>query len=812
MADLPETARVVVIGGGAVGCSCLYHLAKQGWRDVLLLEMTELTSGSTWHAAGNCPNFSGSWSIMKMQAYSTALYARLGDEADYPMNYHVTGSIRLAHSRGRMEEFHHVRSMARYQGVELEMLGLNEIKARHPFIELHDLEGGLWDPGDGDIDPAQLTQAFAKAARNLGAKIIRSCPVTGLRQQPGGEWEVETPQGVVRCESVVNAAGYRAAEVGAMVGRQVPSVAMSHQYLVTESIAELAEADGKVPLLRDPDTSYYLRQERDGLLLGPYEWQATPHWIRAGDPMPADFSFQLYPDDLERLEDYIEDACARVPILGRVGVQKVINGPIPYTPDGNPLIGPAPGLRNFYEACVFSFGIVQAGGAGKVLAEWVTEGETEWDMWSVDPRRFTDYATPEYVRAKAVELYQNEYAIGFPNEERPAGRPAKTSPVYGRLEAKGAVFGARGGWERAVWFPRPGKDEAENELSFHHTNWFEAVAEECRAVQDNVGILDLPGFARFEISGEGAGAWLESLITGALPKPGRISLAYFCTPRGRTLTEMTVTNFGGDHFWLVTAAAAEWHDCDWLVKHLPEDGSVTLVNVTSRWGTLILAGPKARDLLSQVTDSDLSSEAFPWLTHQPITIAMARGVAIRVNYVGELGWELHMPNESLLATYDLLWQAGQAHGIRDFGLYAMESLRLEKCYRAWKMDLSTDYTPLIGSLDRFLRLNKPDFIGREALIKEREAGSPERCVPLLVEANSADAPYLATVWQGEERVGLVTSGGYGHRIQKSIALAHIRTDLAEEGAELEVEIFGERRKAVVAREPLYDPGNERLKA
>ena len=812
MAELPKTARVVIIGGGAVGCSCLYHLAKQGWSDGLLLESNELTSGSSWHAAGNCPNFSGAWSIMKMQAYSTALYARLGDEADYPMNYHVTGSIRLAHGAARMEEFRHVRAMARYQGLDFEMLGLNEIKDRYPFIELHDLEGGIWDPGDGDIDPAQLTQAFAKAARALGAKVVRFCPVTGLHRLPGGEWEVETPQGKVRCEAVVNAAGYRAAEIGAMVGRQVPTVAMSHQYLVTEPVEALAARDGKLPLLRDPDSSYYLRQERDGLLLGPYEWQATPHWTRRDDPMPEDFSFQLYPDDLERLERYIEDACARVPLLGTVGVQRVINGPIPYTPDGNPLIGPAPGLRNFYEACVFSFGIVQAGGAGKVLAEWVTEGETEWDMWSVDPRRFTGHATPEYVRAKAVELYQNEYAIGFPHEERPAGRPAKTSPLYDRLRAKGAVFGARGGWERAVWFPRPGKDEAKNALSYHHTNWFEAVAEECRAVRDAVGILDLPGFARFEVSGAGAGDWLESLIAGALPKPGRISLAYFCTPRGRTLTEMTVTCFGPDHYWLITAAAAEWHDRDWLLKHLPEDGPVRVDSVTGRWGTLVLAGPKAREVLAQVTDCDLSNAAFPWLSHRPVTLAMARGVAIRVNYVGELGWELHLPVESLPATYDLLWQAGEAHGIRDFGMYAMDSLRLEKCYRAWKADLSTDYTPLTASLDRFVRLNKPDFVGRDALIAEREAGSPERCVPLLVEAGSADAPYLSTVWQGEQRVGLVTSGGYGHRIGRSIALAHVRSDLAEEGAALEVEILGERRRAVVGREPLYDPENARLKA
>ncbi len=426
MAKLPSTARVVIIGGGAVGCSSLYHLAKAGWTDCLLLEKNELTSGSSWHAAGNCPTFSGSWSIMKMQGYSNALYKVLGEEVDYPINYHNTGAIRLAHTEDRMAEFRHACTMARRQGIELGMMTNEEMREIYPFLETHDILGGSYDPTDGDIDPAQLTQAFASGARKLGAKIQRFCPVTGVRRD-GGEWIVETAQGEVRCVYVVNAAGYRAAEVGAFFGRRIPSVAMSHQYLVTEQIEGLkSRGDGKLPLLRDPDISYYLRQEGDALLLGPYEWQATPHWVTRSDPMPADFSFQLYPDDLDRLEYYIEDACARVPILGTVGVKRVVNGPIPYTPDGNPLVGPMPGVKNAFEACVFSFGIVQGGGAGKVLSEWIMHGETEWDMWSIDPRRFTGFATQEYTRAKAIEFYQREYAIGYPHEEksgRPAGRP-----------------------------------------------------------------------------------------------------------------------------------------------------------------------------------------------------------------------------------------------------------------------------------------------------------------------------------------------------------------------------------------------------
>lgn len=811
MADIPSHARVVIIGGGAVGCSVAYHLTKMGWRDVVLLERNELASGSTWHAAGNCPNFSGSWSIMKMQNYATKLYAGLGAAVDYPMNYHVTGSVRLAHSDARMEEFRHVESMGRYQGIDLAMMSLAEMKDAYPFLELHDLKGGIWDPTDGDIDPSQLTQALAKGARDAGAKIIRFCSVTGI-SRIGDEWQIETDKGNIRCEKAVNAAGYRAHEIGSMVGRDVPCISLSHQYLVTDEIAELKGRDEKLPLLRDPDISYYLRQERDGLLLGPYEWQATTYWTSRSDPIPQDFSFQLWPDDLDRLEFYIDDACKRVPILGSVGVQKVINGPIPYAPDGNPLIGPAPGLENFYEACVFTFGIVQAGGAGKIAAEWIVEGETEWDMWSVDPRRFTDYATTAYNKAKAIDIYQNEYAIGFPFEERAAGRPAKTSPVYQRLKDKGAMFGARGGWERPVWFPRPGKDEAKEQLSFHRTNWFDAVAEECKAVQEAVGLLDLTTFARFDVRGEGAGAWLETLITGALPREGRISLAYCTTAKGRVLSEFTIMRLGPDHFWLLSAAGAEWHDRDLLRGHLPANSAIRVENISPQWGTLVLAGPKSREVLAGVCDLDLSNKAFAWLTHRPLEVGQARGYAVRVNYVGELGWELHLPIHMLLGVYDLLWEAGAPHGMRDFGMYAVESLRLEKCYRSWKQDLSTDYTPLGSELGRFVRLNKPDFVGKSAIVEEGRAGPGEKFVAMIVDTSDVDAPYLSTIWNEGERVGLVTSGGYGHRVERSIALGQVRPDLARVGTELEIEILGRRCPATVVRDPIYDPENARLRA
>jgi dimethylglycine dehydrogenase len=806
MADLPSHARVVVIGGGVVGCSALYHLAKMGWSDAVLIERNELTSGSTWHAAGNCPNFSGSWGIMKLQRYSTALYRRLGAEVDYPINYHVTGAVRLAHGQERLDEFRHIAAMARHQGILFEMLSPAEVKERYPFAALHDIAGGQWDPDDGDIDPAQLTQAFAKGARERGARIVRFCRVTGIAQRPGGEWRVETSAGAIVAEIVVNAAGYRAAEIGAMVGRDVPCVAMGHQYLVTEDIPELAARPNPLPLLRDPDDSYYLRQEGRGLLLGPYEWQARPYWL---DAVPEDFSFQLFPDDLARLEPQIESACRRVPVLSSVGIKKIVHGPIPYTPDGNPLIGPAPGLTNFFECCVFSFGIVQAGGAGKSLAEWVVEGEAEWDLWSLDPRRYTAFVKPPYVAAKAVELYQNEYAIGFPVEERPAGRPAKVSPIYERLAAKGALFGARNGWERATWFPRR-PDEAEGALTFGRPHWFDAVGAECAAIAERVGIADLPGFSRFALRGGGAAEWLGGLIAGRVPQPGRLSLAYILSERGGVLSEMTVTRLAEDHLWLLSASTAEWHDRDRLLAVSPPAG-VTIENLTEEWTTLVLAGPRSRDVLARVTRADLSSAAFPWLSCRQITVGDIAVTALRVNYVGEFGWELHVPMQDARAVYDMLCEAGAAHGVRDFGLYAIESMRLEKCYRSWKQDLSTEYSALAAGLDRFVRFEKPRFPGRDAVIAERERGPRDRLVPLVVADTIADAPFCSTVFDGDEPVGLVTSGGFGHRLGKSIALAYVRADLAIVGRILEIEIFGVRRRATIMREPLYDPGNERLR-
>ena len=817
MSDFPIKARVVVIGGGVVGASTLYHLGLKGWTDCVLLEKNELTAGSTWHAAGNVPTFSTSWAIMNMQRYSTELYARLGEEVDYPMNYHQTGSIRLAHTKERMQEFERACSMGRYQGIEMEIWTPEQAKEHYPFLETHDLAGVLWDPSDGDIDPAQVTQALAKGARDMGQKILRFTPATGVTQNEDKTWIVHTDKGDIECDYVVNAAGYYAQRVGEWFkpygGRTVPMMVMEHQYLLTEQIPEIEahskKTGKKLPLIRDVDVSYYLRQEKNGYNLGPYEPNCKAHWVDASDQMPDDFSFQLWQEDLDRIEDIVVDAMARVPLMETSGVSSVINGPIPYAPDGLPLMGPMPGVANAFEACVFTFGIAQGGGAGKVMAEWIVDGATEWDMWAVDPRRYTDYTDQEYCDQKGMEVYGNEYAMHFPHHEWPAARDKKLSPVHDRVIAAGGVMGAYNGWERANWYAKESDDTS---LEATHTwgrqgPWTQRVKEECEAVRDHCGVLDLPGFSRFKIKGPGADEWLRGLVTGALPKIGRVGLVYFADERGRIQTEMSVTREAEDQFILVTAATAQWHDQEWLQRHMPTDRAFTFEDWTTRMDTLIVTGPASRDILETLCDADLS---LPWLSLQESEIAGGWVALLRVSFAGELGWEVHAENADMSAIYDAIIAAGA----KPFGMYALNSLRLEKGYRAWKGDLSTDYSMFEGGLDRFVKLDKPqDFPGKAALQAEKQQGSKKRFVTLLVDAGDCDAPYMSCIWSGDQIVGETTSGGWGYRINASIALGMVRSDLALPGTVLEVEIYGEKYHAVVQEDqPLWDPDNARLRA
>ena len=806
---LPSSARVVIIGGGAVGVSALYHLALAGWTDCVLVEKNELTSGSTWHAAGNCPNFSANWAVMNMQNYSTNLYRELADRVDYPMNYHVSGSVRLAHSHNRMMEFEHVLEMARHRDIDMRMLSLSELQEIYPFVETHDLEGALYDPTDGDIDPAQLTQALAKGARDLGATIVRFCPVSAVRRD-GTEWVITTEKGEIRCDYVVNAAGYRAGEVAQMFGRNLPIVSMSHQYLLTENTKELeeysAKTGGKLPILRDVDSSYYLRQEKFGFNLGPYEENCRAHWIDASDPMPADFSFQLWQEDIDRISWHIEDAMARVPLLGEAGMSNVINGPIPYAPDGHPLIGPMPGVKGAFEACVFTFGIAQAGGAGKVLAEWVTEGATEWDMWSCDPRRFTGFADEPYAIAKGMEVYGHEYAMHYPQHEWPAGRDKKCSTIHDRMLADGGVMGAYNGWERANWFAKQGDDTSEEATHTWSRSgpWEVRIKEEVEAVRDSVGVLNLVGFSRYNLDGEGAADWLSQQITGKLPAAGRMGLGYYCDAQGRIVTETSIMRHSENHFTLITAAVAQWHDFDWLSATLPE--GVSLTDHTDDYSTLIISGPESRTLLSGMTDGDLDKA---WLSHQPAMVAGAKAAIARVSFAGELGWEVHCLNDDLPAIYD----AVIAGGAKPFGMYALNSMRIEKGYRAWKQDLSTDYTAIQAGLGRFIDFDKGDFVGRDALLAEKQAGADKVFTILTLEDHDYDAPYMSPVRMGDEIVGEITSCAMGYRSGKLVALAMVKPEAAIAGAEVTVGIFGAHVKATSqGSSAIWDPKNERLRA
>ncbi len=813
MADFPTTARVVIIGGGAVGVSSLYHLALAGWTECVLLEKNELTAGSTWHAAGNVPTFSSSWSIMNMQRYSADLYRTLGEVVDYPMNYHVTGSIRLAHSAERLQEFQRVVGMGRTQGMDLKILTADQIKDYYPFLETHDLVGALYDPNDGDIDPAQLTQALAKGARALGAKIERFCPATGVTRE-GEDWIVHTHKGDIRCQYVVNAAGYYAREVGKWFGRDVPMMVMSHQYMLFDTVAEVEahsqKTGKKLPLLRDVDSSYYLRQEKNGFNLGPYERNCKAHWVTPDDPFPQDFSFQLFPDDLERLEWYITDAMARVPLLEKAPLTKVINGPIPYTPDGNPLIGPMPGVPNAFEACVFTFGICQAGGAGKVLAEWITQGATEWDMWSCDPRRFTGFEDQDYCIAKGMEVYGHEYAMHFPHHAWPAGRGKKLSAVHTQVAARGAQFGAYNGWERALWYARAGDDvsEAGTQTWDRRGPWYQAVKAECEAVRDAAGILDLPGFSRFLIKGAGVADWLARQITGKVPNVGRLGLAYFADDMGRIVTEMSAARLAEDEILLITAATAQAHDRDWIARHL--GAGLTMSEATDQWSCQILTGPKSREILAQVSDADLTKG---WLTLQTAQIAGAEAFLFRVSFAGELGWEIHTRLADTPGVYKAVMVAGAPLGLKPFGMFALNSLRVEKGYRAWKGDLSTDYTVLQGGLERFVDWAKPDFRGKAALAAQKQAGVPKRFVTLTVDSATFDPPYMSTIWQDGVIVGEVTSGYFGHRVGKCVALGMLRSDLCVTGTVVAVEIFGQHYPAMVQDDaPLWDAKNERIRA
>ncbi|KPF56306.1 dimethylglycine dehydrogenase [Novosphingobium sp. AAP1] len=835
---MKTSARVVVIGGGVVGVSTLYHLAKMGWSDVVLIERKELTSGSTWHAAGLLPLFNLSYSVGKLHQYSVDLYPSLEAETDLNVGFSRVSNIRLANSPDRMDEYRYYAGVAKTIGVDVNFLTPEQVHEIWPLAQMDGVLGAIQHPADGYIQPADLTQALAKGARQRGATIMRNTTVTGITQKANGEWVVATDQGEITCEHVVSATGSFARQTGAMVGLDVPVIPVEHQYIVTEQHPAIMERRAKglpeMGVLRESDSSWYMREEAGGLLLGPYEVGAPACYVKGP---AANSEYELFPDALERLEPYILSAIERVPAFGELGIKKVYNGAIAYTPDGSPIVGPAPGLKNFWLNEGHSFGITAAGGAGWQLAHWIVDGEPTIDMMGVDPRRFGTYADEGYLIEKNEEAYAKVFTVHYPDEEREAARPLRQTPCYDRMKKLGAVFGSVFGWERPNWFAPEGYELSDADLdrpetllnhnhpdvpgapirekwSFRRSNYFEHVGNECRHVTEKVGIQDMSAFAKCLISGPGAEEWLGKLLSNAVPKKiGRVSLSYLLTPAGGVRSEFTVYKRGPQSYYLVSAGALEQHDHDYLIKALPADGSVKFERLTTAMGVLVLAGPRARDVLAKVTRTDLSNEAFPWLTGKRISIGAAPCDALRVNFIGELGWEFHHPIEMQNYIFDKLMEAGAEFDIKPFGIRAMTSMALEKSYKLIPRELSVEYNALESGLERFISMKKPDFVGRDGLLAKKEAGLSSTLVTLeVLGVTDADARGSEAIYRDGQLVGRATSGGYGWRTAKSLALAMIAPEHANLGTELEISILGTMHKAVVIPDSPFDPENLALRS
>ncbi|MEQ9491197.1 MAG: FAD-dependent oxidoreductase [Alphaproteobacteria bacterium] len=803
-------ARVVIVGGGMMGAGLLYHLAEEGWKDIVLIEKGELTSGSTWHAAGQCPSFIADYSMAKIHHYGNTLYPKLEEMTGQYVSWHGCGGIRFAVTDAEVEFFKHVEGVSKLIGYRMQLVGPDEIKQINPHVDVTGVKLGAWTLDDGHVDPAGCCNALAKGARDMGAEIIRRCRVTDIKPTASGEWEVITEQGNIVCEHVVNAAGCYARQVAQWVGADVPICNMKHHYLVTEPIKEFIDSDIEMPVMRDPYPDAYYRQEQKAGLIGIYETEgAEEAWAERGGYPEWESENELFGEELDRIYPWIERTLERMPIWAESGIKRVVHGAIPHTPDSNPLLGPAGGLKNYWMCNGSSIGIAQGAGCGKYLAQWMVHGEAEINMAGLDPRRYGKWATEDHVRSRSIEDYQHMYKLHVPGEERPAGRGQRRTSLHDILAERGGQFSPTAGWERVKYYATDGKEE---QPGYSHTNAHAIVAEECKGVRDRAGLGEMSSFAKFEVTGPDSEKFLDRVLANRVPKKvGGIGLAHFLNHHGVIEGEVTITKLADNHYYLLSGALAEGRDEDWLNQH--KDGAdVTVTNVTEDYGNLVLVGPKSREILSAVTDADLSNEAFRWLSSQTITVAGCTVRALRVNYVGELGWELHTRMDDMPTVFKALKDAGKPHGMVLFGIYAQNSMRMEKAYRGWGSELTNEITMIEADMERFVRLEKDDFIGKAATMQRKQDGITQKLVYCEVEPGNSDSIGGEAVVDGDKTIGISTSGGFGHRCGKSLAFAYVHPDYAEPGSTFDILMLGNNRKATVLAEPAFDPANERLRA
>jgi dimethylglycine dehydrogenase len=812
---MKSSAQVVVIGGGVVGASVLYHLTKEGWSDVVLLERKELTAGSTWHAAGGMHTLNGDPNVARLQQYTVNLYKEIEKESGQNCGIHLPGGLQLADTPERLDWLRMAQARGRYLGMHMEMISMKEAKELNPLLEEKYFVGALFDEDEGSVDPYGVTHAYAICARNRGAEVYTNTWVTGLSQREDGTWDVITDKDhTIHAEHVVNAGGLWAREVGRMAGLELPVLAMEHHYLMTEPMDEVIEYNKKhgreLPHMIDFAGEIYARQEGQSILLGTYEQDNRP-W--AAKETPWDFVFQLLPHDLDRISPELERGFAHFPAVGRAGIKKFVNGPFTFSPDGNPLVGPIKGMKGMWSACAVMAGLSQGGGVGLSLASWIVNGDPGADIWAMDVARYGDFATLAYTNAKVRENYSRRFRITFPNEELPAARPLLTTPIYDRLTEHNAVWGAGFGLEHPLWFQKKGEKPIED-ITFYRSNAFPIVAEESRAVRERVGFSEASNFAKYKVSGKGSSAWLSSLFTNSLPAMNRTVLTAMLNPQGKIVGEFSVSRVGEEEFHLFGSQAAEVHHPRWFLDHLPKNSDIRFENLSLSMVGLTVAGPRSRDVLQKLTDTSLATKDFPFMAFRRANLGMAPIWLSRMTYTGDLGYEMWMAPEYQRYLFDLIWDAGREFDMRLFGFRALITMRLEKSFGTWFREYRPIYTPLEAAMDRSLKFDH-DFIGRAAVEKEVADGGPKRKLVVFTVEVDPEAPADVIgdepVWHNGEVVGWITSGGYAHYSQASLAMGYIPTELVSATSGFEIEIIGKRRPATILHEPILDPSGSRMR-